>query len=355
LRTATLAGGRYRLERELGRGAMATVFLAHDEELGRPVAVKLLEESAAADESLRRRFTREAQLAAGLSHPNVVQVFDVGEADGRPYIVMEYVDGPTLAERLAAEGPLPPTEVAAIGRQVCAGLERAHAAGLVHRDLKPGNLIQGRDGAVKIADFGIAYAAEATSLTEAGTILGTASYLAPEQAEGEAVTEASDLYALGAVLYELLSGRPPYAFESLADVGTRPRLSSPPPLPGVPADLERIVVRCLEPSPADRPGSAAELRRALELDEAVLPEEKATVVMRPARQRAGRTAARSWVAALLVLAALVALGVGLGLAILGGGDEPPPAQTGGAPRLDTGGPPAQDARNLADWLRENAR
>jgi eukaryotic-like serine/threonine-protein kinase len=268
---------------------------------------------------------------------------------------MEYVDGPTLAERLAAEGPLPPTEVAAIGRQVCAGLERAHAAGLVHRDLKPGNLIQGRDGAVKIADFGIAYAAEATSLTEAGTILGTASYLAPEQAEGEAVTEASDLYALGAVLYELLSGRPPYAFESLADVGTRPRLSSPPPLPGVPADLERIVVRCLEPSPADRPGSAAELRRALELDEAVLPEEKATVVMRPARQRAGRTAARSWVAALLVLAALVALGVGLGLAILGGGDEPPPAQTGGAPRLDTGGPPAQDARNLADWLRENAR
>jgi eukaryotic-like serine/threonine-protein kinase len=355
LSTATLADGRYRLERELGRGAMATVFLARDEELGRPVAVKLLEESAAADESLRRRFTREAQLAAGLSHPNVVQVFDVGEADGRPFIVMECVEGPTLAERLAAEGPLPPPEVAAIGRQVCAGLERAHAAGLVHRDLKPGNLIQGRDGTVKIADFGIAYAAEATSLTEAGTILGTASYLAPEQAEGEAVTEASDIYALGAVLYELLSGRPPYAFESLADVATRSRLSSPPPLPGIAAHLEGVVLLCLEPNPADRPGSAAELRRALELDEAVRPDERATVVMRPGRRRAGRTSARSWVTPLLLLGALVALGVGLGLATLGGGDEPPPAQTEGVPRLDTGGPPAQDARNLADWLRENAR
>jgi serine/threonine protein kinase len=354
LSTATLADGRYRLERELGRGAMATVFLARDEELGRFVAVKLLEESAAADESLRRRFTREAQLAAGLSHPNVVQVFDVGEADGRPYIVMECVEGPTLAERLAAEGTLKPSEVAAIGRQVCAGLERAHASGLVHRDLKPGNLIQGRDGTVKIADFGIAYAAEATSLTEAGTILGTASYLAPEQAGGEAVTEASDLYALGAVLYELLSGRPPYAFESLADVGTRPRLSSPPPLHGVPVELERVVLRCLEPNPADRPGSAAALRRALELDEAVRPDESATVVMRPGR-RAGRTAARSWVTALLLLGALVALAVGLGLATLGGGEEPPPAQTEGAPRLDTGGPPARDARNLADWLRANAR
>jgi serine/threonine protein kinase len=353
LSTTTLADGRYRLERELGRGAMATVFLARDEELERPVAVKLLEESAAADESLRRRFTREAQIAAALSHPNVVAVFDVGEADGRPYIVMECVEGPTLAERLTAEGPLPPAEVAEIGRQVCAGLERAHAAGLVHRDLKPGNLIQGRDGTVKIADFGIAYAAEATSLTEAGTILGTASYLAPEQAEGGPVTEASDLYALGAVLYELLSGRPPYAFESLADVGTGARLSSPPPLDGVPEELERVVLQCLEPSPDDRPGSAAEMRRALELGEAARPDERATAVMRPSARRARSRASRSWVAALLLLGALLALGVGLGLAALGD-DASPPARSEQVPRLDTGGPPDEDARNLADWLRENA-
>ena len=214
----TLASGRYRVERVLGEGAMATVLLARDEELDRLVAVKLLDERLAADESFRARFAREARVAAALSHPNVVTVFDVGESDGRPFIVMEHVEGRTLEERLRREGPLPADEVRRIARQVCAGLEHAHAQGLIHRDLKPANLIERSDGTIKIADFGIARAAE-TTLTETGTILGTAAYLAPEQAEGREVTQATDLYGLGVVLYELLTGKRPWEVESLAGAG----------------------------------------------------------------------------------------------------------------------------------------
>ena len=216
---SSVGGGRYRLERPLGHGGMASVYLAHDAELDRPVAVKLLAESLAGDTAFRRRFLREARLAARLSHPNVVAVFDAGEADGgRPYIVMEYVEGTTLEDR----GPLPPAEGVALAVQACHGLAHAHAAGLVHRDVKPHNLLLRTDGTLKVADFGIARAAEATALTQVGTVLGTAAYLAPEQAAGEEVTAAADVYSLGAVLYELLTGRPPYEPASLAAVGGSP-------------------------------------------------------------------------------------------------------------------------------------
>ena len=225
-----IAGGRYRVERVLGDGAMAKVLLAHDAELGREVAVKLLDEGLAADPSFRARFAREARVAAGLSHPNVVTVFDVGEVDGRPFIVMELVPGHTLEERLRRDGTLPADDVLAIARQVCAGLEHAHANGLVHRDLKPGNLIERDDGTIKIADFGIARAVEGTELTEAGTVVGTAAYLAPEQAEAGTVTPATDLFALGVVLYELLTGRQPWKVESLAQLAGRRELT-PPELP----------------------------------------------------------------------------------------------------------------------------
>src|SRR5689334_17683203 len=176
---------------------MATVYLAQDEELHRPVAVKVLAENLAGDAALRERFLREARLAARLSHPNVVSVYDAGETeDGLPYIVMEYVPGTTLAEL----GRVPPHEGVELVLQACRGLAHAHAAGLVHRDVKPQNLLLRDDGTVKVADFGIARAAETTALTQIGTVLGTAAYLSPEQALGEEVTAAADVYSLGAVL-----------------------------------------------------------------------------------------------------------------------------------------------------------
>jgi serine/threonine-protein kinase len=345
----TIAAGRYSVERVLGGGAMAKVLLARDAELGRPVAVKLLDDSLAADESFRARFTREARHAAALSHPNVVTVFDAGEAEGRPYIVMEYVEGRTLDDRLRAEGALAPDEVRRIARQVCAGLEHAHVHGLVHRDLKPGNLIERSDGTVKIADFGIARGDDATDLTEAGTIVGTAAYLAPEQAESGPITPRTDLYALGVVLYELLTGRRPWKIESLSDF-TRRRGQPPPPLPEhVPGGLRRVVEQCLAWEPTDRPTSAAEI--ATQLD---ARDDAATVVMRraPARRRPPRRrAAPVWPAA--ILAALVlALGA-LGIALLqddGGTPTTPQVEP-----IPDGATPSEDARNLSDWLRENSR
>src|SRR3954454_7091739 len=173
---------------------MAAVYLAHDEELNRPVAVKVLAEHLADDADFRARFLQESKLASRLSHPNVVQVYDAGETDGRPYIVMEYVSGDTLAHR----GKLSYEQVVPLALQACAGLQHAHAAGLVHRDVKPANLLVREDDVLKIADFGIARAAELTRLTQHGTILGTAAYLSPEQAAGAEVTAATDIYSLGA-------------------------------------------------------------------------------------------------------------------------------------------------------------
>jgi len=203
--------GRYRLDRALGSGGMAIVYLAHDRELDRVVAVKRLADNLAHDRSFRDRFLREAQLAAPLSHPNVVRVYDFGhDPDGRPFIVMEYVEGGSLAEALARDGALSPARVVAVARDCCAGLAYAHAAGLVHRDLKPQNLLLDPDCRVKIADFGIARTLDdGTSLTLTGSVLGTAGYLAPEQAGGEQVTAAADIYGLGVTLHQLATGTMP--------------------------------------------------------------------------------------------------------------------------------------------------
>ena len=259
----SLANGRYTIERELGRGGMAGVYLARDEELHRAVAVKVLAEHLSADDTFRARFLREARLAGRLSHPNIVQVYDVGDAGGRPFIVMEYVPGGTLAEC----GRLPPGRVAALGLQASAGLQQAHGAGLVHRDVKPGNLLLRDDDVLKIADFGIARAAETTRHTQAGTILGTAAYLAPEQIAGEDATPASDLYSLGAVLYELLTGRPPYVFASLADLAAQQADGTIVPVrdlePSVPAELEAPVMHALAREPRFRPASAADFAHEL--------------------------------------------------------------------------------------------
>jgi eukaryotic-like serine/threonine-protein kinase len=332
-------GTRYRIQRELGHGGMATVYLAHDEELGRPVAVKVLADHLADDEAFRARFLREARLAGQLSHPNLVRVYDAGEADGRPFIVMEYVPGRSLAD----VGRLPVNRVVDLGVQACAGLQHAHDAGLVHRDVKPANLLVRDDGVLKIADFGIARGPESTRHTQVGTLLGTAAYLAPEQIAGADATAASDVYSLGAVLYELLTGRPPYTFSSLAELAAKQSDGLIEPVrdvePGVPVEVEAAVMHALARDPRFRPVSAAELGQEL-----VAP-------LRITVSVAGRSGAL-W---LLGAAVLAAVAVALGLAKLGGGgrSSPPPA-----PRVTPPAPAAtaeQQARNLARWLRVHSR
>jgi eukaryotic-like serine/threonine-protein kinase len=355
--TKTLAAGRYRVERTLGSGGMAVVYLAHDEELHRRVAIKVLAEHLAGDDSFRARFLQESKLAGRLSHPNVVQVYDAGETEGSPYIVMEYVPGDTIAQR----GKLSYREAVPLALQACAGLQHAHAAGLVHRDVKPANLLVREDDVLKIADFGIARAAELTRLTEHGTVLGTAAYLSPEQAAGEEVTTATDIYSLGAVVYELLTGRPPYKFESLAELAAQQKGGIITPLrdleSSVPEPVEAAVMHALAREPRFRPASAAdfadELAAASELPVEPL---LATAITEPLHSRTYRSVPGSSAWLWIVGAAAVAtVAVVLGLLSLGGGgssNKPRPVRIQSPAR---GATPAAEARNLSAWLRAHSR
>src|SRR3954454_12072181 len=217
----TLIDGRYRAERRLGTGGMAEVWCAEDEVLGRRVAVKLLGARFADDAEFRERFRREAQAAAGLTHPNIVAIFDRSEWDGTPYIAMELVDGRTLKEIVTERGPLDPSTAIAIIEQVLRALGYAHRRGIVHRDVKPQNVIIDGEGQAKVADFGIAHAAGATGMTEAGAIVGTVQYLSPEQPKGFPVARPSDLYSAGVVLYELLTGPVPSDAEAPVSVALK--------------------------------------------------------------------------------------------------------------------------------------
>ena len=400
-----LGDGRYRLERVLGHGGMASVHLAHDSALDRTVAIKLVSEAFAAEVDARRRLVREARFAARLSHPNVVRIYDVSDVDERPYLVLEHVDGPTLAEELSRRGRYPPEEVARIGQQVCAGLAHAHAAGLVHRDVKPRNLLRAPDGTVKIADFGIARADDSTQITLAGTVLGTAAYLAPEQARGEPVTPAADVYALGVVLYELLTGKPPHDADSLPELVSRQARGkvTPPSRAalGVTESFDSIVLACLSLDPRARPscdevavalssGSGADAptaplpatpaqgpgassgrnegrRRLLRLGRPGLPAARASGrwhlpgMSLPRRSHwlasGGWRPARLGRRSALVAVAIACVGVAVGFGLTaGGGDTERPAQTPGvvAPVPNTDDP-AELARALARWLREHGR
>ena len=259
----SLFDGRYLISRKLGSGGMANVYLAMDQELGRRVAIKILDDRHASDEQFVERFRREAQNAAGLSHPNIVSIYDRGDSEGTYYIAMEYIEGRTLKELLVARGPSPLGIAIDYTRQILSALRFAHRNGIVHRDIKPHNVIVDGEGRVKVMDFGIARAGAASQMTEAGSIIGTAQYLSPEQARGAPVDQTSDLYSTGIVLYELLTGSVPFTGETPVEIAMK-HLSQAPVAPSthrpeVPRDLDYVVLRALAKDPADRYHSAEEM------------------------------------------------------------------------------------------------
>jgi len=267
--------GRYELGNRLGSGGMSNVYKATDTILERTVAVKILAEHLSDDERFVARFRREALAVAKLIHPNIVQVYDTGIDAGRHYIVMEYVEGRSGAQILQRQGPVDPEVAGEIGIQACAGLDYAHRRGIIHRDVKPGNLmvvggpVGGGEMTVKLTDFGIARAIEQTRITQVGSVVGTAAYLAPEQVRGEEATPATDVYALGVVLYQFLTGRLPYEGSSLAELAVRQQ-NETPLSPStydaqVPETLSGAVLRALEGDPHRRYASADELATGLRL------------------------------------------------------------------------------------------
>jgi serine/threonine-protein kinase len=323
--------GRYRLVEPLGRGSMSAVWLAEDAELGRQVAVKTLAPSAD-----RARFEREARAAASLSHPNIAGLYDYGEADGRPYMVLEYLPGGTLEERLR-DGALPDAETRRIGEEIAAGLAHAHARGLVHRDLKPANVLFDAEGRPKIADFGIARMTGGGTLTEAGTVLGTASYISPEQASGEPAGPPSDVYSFGVILFRMLTGRLPFTAANAMELVRLHRDEPAPPVrsvrPDAPADLAALADAALAKDPRTRPADGAALAATLAGDAAAATAilapaatAAATQVLRPAGPaRPARRRAAPLLLALAAAALLAGGAVAAWLATRSSGSSPPAA------------------------------
>ena len=332
LETGTLVSGRYRLDEPLASGGMATVWRAHDEVLTRPVAVKVLHARLAADPDFVARFRREAVAAARLAHPSIVAIYDT--CDDPEAIVMELVEGRTLRAELDERRFLPPAEAVEIASGIAQALDVAHRAGLVHRDVKPANVLLSPDGRLKVADFGIAKAAHAEhdpelpDLTTVGQLVGTAKYLAPEQVSGGPVDARTDVYALGAVLYEMLVGRPP--FTGANDLATATaRLHGPPPRPRnvlatVPSALDAIVMKALAIDPDDRYDSASALWADLQATEVGAedvaparvngPRTDATAVV---DQRSFSRDERTWLVPALIVS-LVAVALGVAWMLIGG-------------------------------------
>jgi len=291
-----LVAGRYRLLEPLGRGAMSAVWEAEDLELARHVAVKTLAPSAD-----RQRFEREARAVAALSHANIVALYDYGESEGRPFMVLECLQGGSLEDRLAAGQPLPDAETRRIAADVAAGLAHAHERGLVHRDLKPANILFDAEGRAKIADFGIARMRGTGTLTETGTVLGTASYLSPEQATGAIAGPASDVYSFGVILFRLLTGRLPFAAKNAMELVRMHRDDPPPPVSDLradaPSDLAALAEAALAKEPAARPPDGAALVAALRGEQF---ETATQIIAPPPRRRRPATVAALATAALLI-------------------------------------------------------
>ena len=353
--TRAFAGGRYVVERELARGGMATVFLARDRELDRPVAVKVLDARLVDDPDVAGRFRREALTAARLAHPNVVQVYDAGEERGEPFIVMEVVEGEPLDAVLARAGRLPPERVRDLGLQACEALGHAHLRGVVHRDVKPANLLLRPDGVLKVTDFGIARALDATTqLTQVGTLLGTAAYVAPEQARGEPVGPPADVFSLGVFLYEALTGRAPWQIENLSElstVGATPARPAGELAPGTPPELEAAVMHALARNPEYRPPDAHGLAEELRGGPPEATRSEAPTVLFPAPAEDARPRRGSRIGWTVVLAALaVAVVAAVAALTLGGGEDPAPARVDPAPAVDDA---LEQARSYEEWLRAN--
>jgi serine/threonine-protein kinase len=314
----TVIAGRYRLIEPLARGSMSSVWLAEDEELGRRVAVKTL--SPTAD---RARFEREARAVAALSHPNIGGLYDYGEADGKPYMVLEYLPNGTLADRLRDGRPLPDEETQGIAIDIASGLAYAHERGLVHRDIKPANILFDAEQRAKLADFGIVRTGDAGTLTEAGTVLGTASYISPEQASGEPAGAASDVYSFGVLLFRMLTGRLPFVADNAMEQ-VRQHRDDPPPLvadvrPDAPSRLARIADTALRKDPASRLADGGALLAALRGG----GDTEATRIIPPLPR-----AKRRLPPALTALLVLLLLGAGIALALVASrtsDGSPPPA------------------------------
>ncbi|MFQ5859430.1 MAG: protein kinase [Anaerolineae bacterium] len=293
MESGPVINGRYRLLDKVGEGGMAEVWRARDTALGRIVALKVLRTQYSSDPAFLARFRREAQAAANLTHPNIIDVFDIGEAGGRHYIVMEYVDGQDLRDLIRQQAPLSVDRALDLATQAAAAVAYAHRAGIVHRDVKPQNILVATNGHVKVTDFGIARAMSDVSVTETGVVLGTAHYLAPEQVAGDPATPASDVYALGVVLYEMLTGRTPFDADSSIGVAMKRLQETPTPVqqlnPHVPASVAAVVNRAMAKDPAQRYEDAGVLTGALravrEWGEQVTSAQPA-VVQRPARPTA---------------------------------------------------------------------
>jgi serine/threonine-protein kinase len=326
----TVLAGRYRLDEVIGRGGMSTVYRATDQSLGRTVAVKiLLAVLAEQDPTYAARFEREAKAAAALHNPSVVTVYDTGTDDGSQYIVMEYVAGRSLEQILRDEGTLDVAQATRIAAAVADALASAHTAGILHRDIKPANVMVADDGAVKVLDFGIARRLDGTAITQAASVVGTASYMAPERALGQPGDTRGDIYSLGCVLYAMLTGAPPFAGEVSAAV-LHQQINAEPRPPsalrrGIPAALDAMVLSMLAKAPEQRPASAAEVREGLlalsasSVTAATTPLTAATTAM-PARPRPGLPADyRRRAVVMAVITALITL---VAVALLSGGGSP---------------------------------
>lgn len=273
----TLIAGRYEIREHIASGGMASVFKTWDHRVERIVAIKVLRSLDKNDQRAVERFRREARAAAALAHPNAVTIYDFVEEMGQYFLVMEYIQGPTLKQLISQRRHLQPREAIEITSQVCAVLQVAHARGFIHRDIKPQNIMLAWSGGpgglsdggawVKLTDFGIVRVAEDAGLTNSGIVLGTADYLSPEQARGETLTGSSDLYSLGVVMFEMLAGRPPFVGPTAVSIAMQHATTNPPPLrqfnPTVPSALEQLVHRTLQKEPEDRFDSAAEMQQAL--------------------------------------------------------------------------------------------